>query len=48
MARRLKLSPQTVHRFLAAEPFPERSQPPYRGSVLDPYKPYILERWQSG
>ena len=48
IARRLKLSRQTVHRFLAAETFPERSQPPYRGSVLDPYKPYILECWQSG
>jgi transposase len=33
---------------LTAETFPERSQPPYRGSVLDPYKPYILERWQAG
>jgi transposase len=48
IARRLKLSRQTVHRFLTAEIFPERSQPPYRGSVLDPYKPYILDRWQSG
>jgi transposase len=48
IARRLKLSRQTVQRFLTAETFPERSQPPYRGSVLDPYKPYILKRWQSG
>ncbi|MFL5694817.1 MAG: ISL3 family transposase [Ktedonobacteraceae bacterium] len=48
IARRLKLSRQTVHRFLTAETFPERSRLPYRGSVLDPYKPYILERWQSG
>jgi len=42
IARRLKMSRQTVHRFLAAESFPERSRPAYRGSVLDPYKPYIL------
>jgi transposase len=48
IARRLKLSRQTVQRFLVAETFPERSRPPYRGSILDPYKPYILERWQSG
>ena len=48
IARRLKLSRQTVHQFLVAETFPERSLPPYRGSVLDPYKPYILERWQAG
>ncbi len=47
IARRLKLSRQTVQRFLTAETFPERSRPPYRGSVLDPYKPYILERWLS-
>lgn len=48
IARRQKLSRQTVHQFLVAEIFPERRRPPYRGSVLDPYKPYILERWQAG
>jgi len=48
IARRLKLSRKTVHRFLVAESFPERSRPPYRGSILDPYKPYILERWKAG
>ncbi len=48
IASRLKMSRQTVHRFLAAESFPERSRPAYRGSVLDPYKPYILERWKAG
>lgn len=48
IARRLKLSRQTVQRFLVAETAPPRSRPPYRGSILDPYKPYILERWQSG
>jgi transposase len=48
IARRLKMSRQTVRRFLVAETFPERSRSPYRGSILDPYKPYILERWKSG
>ncbi len=48
MARRLKLSRQTVQRFLVAETAPPRSRPPYRGSILDPSKPYMLERWQSG
>ena len=48
IARRLKLSRNTVRKFLQAESFPERSRPPYRGSILDPYKPYILARWQSG
>jgi hypothetical protein len=48
IARRLNMSRQTVHRFLAADAFPERSNPPYRGSILDPYKPYILDRWKTG
>jgi DNA-binding NarL/FixJ family response regulator len=47
IARRLKMSRRTVHRFLVAETFPERNRPPYRGSILDPYKPYLLERWKS-
>jgi len=47
IARRLNLSRQTVHRFLSADFFPERSRPPYRGSILDPYKPYVLERWKA-
>lgn len=48
IARRLGMSRNTVHKFLQAEIFPERSRPPYRGGILDPYKPYILERWKSG
>jgi transposase len=48
IARRLSLSRNTVHKFLQAETFPERSQPPYRGSILDPYKSHLLQRWKSG
>jgi transposase len=48
IARRLHLSRQTVHKFLVAESFPERSRSAYQGSLLDPYKPYILERWKAG
>jgi len=48
IARRLLLSRNTVRKFLQAATFPERSRPPYRGSILDPYKPYILARWKSG
>ncbi|MFL5661934.1 MAG: ISL3 family transposase [Ktedonobacteraceae bacterium] len=44
IARRLHMSRRTVQKFLVAESFPERSTPPYRGSILDPYKPYILDR----
>jgi transposase len=50
IARRLKLSRQTVRRFMQAEEFPEivpahRDQ---RGSILNQYKPYIFQRWQQG
>lgn len=48
IARRLHLSRQTVRKFLASESFPERSRSSYQGSILDPYKPYILERWKAG
>jgi transposase len=39
---------RTVKKYLAASTFPER--PPRRRppSVLDPYKAYLLERWQAG
>jgi transposase len=48
IARRLSLSRNTVWKYLQAETFPERSRSPYRGSILDPYKPYLLERWKAG
>jgi transposase len=48
IARRLSLSRNTVRKFLQAETFPERSPRSYRASILDPYKPYILERWKAG
>jgi transposase len=48
IARRLHMSRQTVQKFLVSESFPERSRPLYRGSILDPYKPYILDRWKAG
>jgi hypothetical protein len=48
IARRLGMSRHTVHRFVIAETFPERNRSTYRGSLLDPYKPYILKRWQEG
>ncbi len=48
IARRLHLSRQTVRKFLVAKSFPERSRAAYQGSILDPYKPYILERWKAG
>jgi transposase len=40
--------PRTVKKYLQASTFPER--PPRRrpSSILDPYKAYLLERWNAG
>lgn len=48
ISRRLQISRETVRRFVRAESFPERSKPPKKASLLDPYKPCILKRWQEG
>jgi transposase len=50
IARRLKLSRQTVRRLIRAEEFPEiaPSRRDQRGSILNQYKPYISQRWQQG
>lgn len=48
IAQRLKLSRKTVHLFLVAETFPERCCRPTKPSLLDPYKPHILDRWKAG
>jgi predicted DNA-binding protein (UPF0251 family) len=48
IARRLNMSRQTVQKFLVSESLPERSRPPYRGSILDPVlalHPRPLESW---
>jgi transposase len=50
IARRLKLSRETIRRFLRAEEFPEMASARrgQRGSILNQYKPYIFQRWQQG
>ncbi len=50
IARRLKLSRETIRQFLRAEGFPEMAsgRRAQRGSLLNPYKPYILQSWQQG
>jgi hypothetical protein len=50
IARKLKLSRATVHTFVQAEVYPERyaSNVGARRSLLDPYKGYLLHRWQHG
>ena len=48
IARRLSLSRKTVRRYICSDgcPLPTRRTP--RPGKLDPYKPYIRERWSSG
>ncbi len=48
IARRLKICRATVRRFARADSFPEKSKLAQRRSLLDPYRPYILTRWQEG
>jgi transposase len=50
LARRLNLSRATVSKFVQAEAYPEmhHSERGARGSLLDPYKRYLLQRWQHG
>ena len=48
IARQLKLSRQTVRRYIASEHFPEISQKRRQRSILDPYVAYLQERWDAG
>jgi transposase len=47
IATLLGLDRNTVHRYIKAPAFPEIVRPK-RGSLLDPYKQYLLERWATG
>jgi transposase len=49
IARQLRIGKSTVFRYLRTATFPERLGRSDRGrSVLDPYKPYLLSRWNAG
>jgi transposase len=48
IARKLKLSRATVGKFVQAEAYPEMHHSERRASLLDPYKGYLLQRWQQG
>ena len=47
ISRQLGLCRQTITDYIEAEVFPERTPPPKKSSILDPYKSYLLQRWQS-
>jgi transposase len=49
IAQQVGVSRQTVDRYLRLSGPPERKQPiPTRRRVLEPFEPYLLERWQEG
>jgi transposase len=48
IARKLGISRNTVRSYLAAEAFPEQGLRTKRRSLLDPYLPYLRERWHAG
>ena len=47
IARTLGRERKTVRRWVRADTFPERRSSPRR-SALDPFKPYLHQRWESG
>jgi transposase len=48
IARQLKLSRTTVRLFASAQAFPERAVRQPMKTVLDPYLPYLEQRWSEG
>jgi transposase len=48
IARQVGISRNTVRSYLKAEAFPEQGLRSKRPSLLDPYVPYLRERWQAG
>jgi transposase len=48
IAAHVGLNPKTVGRWLQTATFPERVPRPPRRKRLDPYTPYLVERWNAG
>lgn len=48
IAQHLNLERKTVRNYLHAAQCPHPQRRPSRPSLLDPYKPYLLERWNAG
>ena len=48
IAQQMDLDRNTVRKYAVAESFPERQPRQPRRSVLDAYKPYLLQRWNEG
>ncbi len=48
IARQLQIGHQTVRKFVRSPSFPEWGKPARTKSAIDPYRPYLQERWQQG
>src|SRR6266699_5360683 len=48
IARQLQIGHQTVRKFVRSPSFPEWSKVQHTRSAIDPYRPYLQERWQQG
>jgi transposase len=48
ICRTLQMSREAVKRFAGCDQFPERATPSGRDTPLDPYLPFLKERWEQG
>ncbi len=48
IARQLHLGHRRVRTFVRSANFPEWGKPAHTKSAIDPYRPYLQERWQQG
>jgi transposase len=48
IARQLQIGHQTVRKFVRSPSFPEWGKAARTKSAIDPYRPYLQERWQQG
>ena len=46
IARRVGVSRQTMYRCLRVRDPPDRKRPTQRSKLLDPYKEYLVQRWE--
>jgi len=48
IARQLPIGHRRVRKFVRSSSFPEWGKPAHTKSAIDPYRPYLQERWQQG
>ena len=48
IAEQMGIGRHTIRRYLATGTFPEITQRRQTPSILDPFEPYLRQRWQAG